>query len=151
MVSRKEDYSYLLDDLREISQEYHWDVVGRVVDNNGVEQNDEVIITKTDFYMGYCFAYRAFEQSKDNTPIKVDRAFIERALSSYGAFNYLINTCLGEYRVYNTVGTGKVSYVPYQALADHIFNYDLLKDSLINYLKQELSNVFEEENTYKKS
>ena len=75
MVAKKEDYSYLLDDLRNISEEYRWDAIGRIVDKEGKEQDDDYIVNKTDFYMYYTYAYRALDYDKDsNMPVKVDRA-----------------------------------------------------------------------------
>lgn len=146
MVAKKEDYSYLLDDLRNISEEYHWDAIGRIVDKEGKEQDDDYIVNKTDFYMYYTYAYRALDYDKDsNKAVKVDRAYIERALTSYGAFNYFINTCVGEYRIYGEIGTGNVTYVPYQPLADYFFNDEGNKEILLDYLYQELGYIFKDE------
>lgn len=148
MVSKKEDYSYLLDELREVSKYYYWDKIGRIVDIDGNEQFDDDIVIKTDFYTEYCFAYKAMDEYNETVKTKINREFIDRALTSYGAFNYFINTCIAEYRVYSDIGTGKVSYIPYQVLADYFFQNEAIKETLMEYLKHVLDYVFDEEKSY---
>lgn len=145
MISKKEDYSYLLDELRSTSYRYYWDTIGRVVNKDREEQTDESIISSTDFYMTYCIAYLMMEKKDNNVEIKIDRAFMDRALTSYGAFNYLINTIISEYRVYGDIGTGKVSYIPYQQMADYLFLNEDIKTIVMEYLKNKLNYIFDEE------
>ncbi len=144
MVSKRCDYSYLLDELRSISNEYHLNVNGKVVNNNGEEKDDSRLIANIKFYIVYCMAYRfadsVYNENKENNSIN-------RALTNYGMFNSFVNNCLGEYRIYGDIGTGNVKYVPYQALADFFFENNVRKDLLKDYLNCELENILSDKNS----
>ena len=139
MISKKVDCSSLLDELRDISNNYYMNNNGEIINKDGEIVNDEEIISKTKLYILYCMAYKVIDEANKKESIKViDKAFITRALTSYGMFNYFINVCLGEYRIYDDIGTGMVSYVPYQPLADFFFENDFRKEILLDYLKKKL-------------
>ena len=92
-------------------------------------------------------AYKDFDEARNDKPVEIiDRAFIDRALASYGLFNYFLNTCVGEYRIFDDIGTGKVTYIPYQPIADYFFSDPMKKEVLMTFLKNELKDVFDNEN-----
>ena len=138
MISKKEDYSYLLDDLGEVSNNYSWNNKGEVVDLNNVVCEDSEIELKIRFFTLYSLAYRYNDSEEENTLPEMTNAYKERILSSYNIFNYFINTCLCEYRIYNDLGTGKVMYYPYQKIADFFFGTKELKSLVLDYLKSEI-------------
>ena len=116
---------------------------GKVVNDQGEVVNDDHIITNTTFYSLYCMAYKSFDEVKNNKQVEViDRAFVDRALSTYGLFNYFLNTCVGEYRIFDEIGTGNVTYEPYQPIADYFFSDPMKKEVLMSFLKNELKDVF---------
>lgn len=143
MVLRREDYSYLLDNLRDIAYNYYLYYNGDIIGKDGKVKTDERLKTCVKFYMLYCLAYKNMMDMQENNPNKyIDRETIIRALASYDMFNYFINTCVGEYCIYDEIGTGMVTYNPYQPLADFFFEDESRKESLMNYLNSELANVF---------
>ena len=137
MISKKGDYSYLLDELKEFYNNYQLTMDDKIFDLNGEEQTDYEITTKLRFARTYCLAYAVVDTIDTKEIPKKSKEYIERVFGSYGMFNYFINTCLGEYRIYEDIGTGKVNYYPYQLLADFFFGLDLMKNILIDYLKIE--------------
>ena len=152
MISKRQDYSYLLDELRNISHQYSLNFDYGIIDKNGEIQHDEHITTKFKFYMIYCLAYKKMDETKEKKSKEcvIDKETIDRALASYGMFNYLVNTCIAEYRIYDDIGTGKVSYIPYEPLANFFFENDYRREVLINYLNNELDYVFSDENGKKR-
>ena len=147
MISKKVDCSSLLDELRDISYNYYMNTKGEVIDKDGNVQDDEHINIKTKFYILYCMAYKALdEMNKQESLSKIDRQFIDRALTTYGMFDYFINVCIAEYRIYDEIGTGIVTYLPYKPLADFFFENNARKMILFNYLKSEILSL-EEENS----
>ena len=151
MIGTRGNFDSLLDMLRDFSYNLYVNKMGIVVDIEGEEVNNERYITLTQFYSLYCLAYKDLDERKENKPIKkIDRKFVDRALSSYGTFNYFINTLIGEYRIYDDIGTGKVTYEPYQPIADFFFNNMAKKEILMTFLKNEIKNVFDEEKTNKR-
>ena len=109
MISKREDYSYLLDTtITDICSSYYLKD-GEVIDDYDNEPvSDKRIINIAKFFSYYCMAYEKFEKKKDNNQSLPDSTLVIRALGSYGIFNSLINNCLGEYRVYGDIGTGNV-------------------------------------------
>ena len=151
MISKKEDYSYLLDDLRSISYNYYLNYNGDIINKNGKIEKDDRIKLCVDFYALYCMAYKKMNDIKEKSPKKnIDRETIIRALASYEIFNYLINICIAEYRLYGDIGTGIVSYIPYEPLFDFFFEDNCRKETLVKYLNNELDNVLNDENTKKR-
>lgn len=152
MISKRQDYSHLLDNLRNISHQYSLNFDYDVIDKNGVLQQDERIVNSFKFYMLYCMAYKRMDEIKENNSKEcvMDKETINRALASYGMFNYLINTCIAEYRIYGDIGTGRVSYIPYESVADFFFENAYRKEMLKNFFNNELASILNDENIKKR-
>ncbi len=151
MSFKKQDYSYLLDNLRDLSRVYSLDLTGEVINKDGQVENNERVKNSLKFDILYCMAYRKMDTYREKNPSNTfDRQTVDRALASYGMFTYFINTCVGEYGIYDDIGTGEVTYIPYQPLADFFFEDETRKEILMNYLRDELKNVFENESDKKR-
>ena len=135
MISRRENYSYLLDKLRNIYDN---------LNNGSREKKDERIIASMNFCYLYCLAYKALKTNNTDTFDK-KKNYYELALSDYNTFNSFVNNCVKEYKLYSDVGTGEMVYIPYQILADSFFENDTSKAILMDYLNIELSDVINEE------
>lgn len=142
-MTKREDYSSLLNTLKEISTINYY-----ALDNNELE--DEELIINSLFCKYYCFAYAHMIGVRDNRDCPINRASIDQALSNYDVFNYFLNTCVDEYMLYDDIGTGKVVYVPYQPLADYFFSNPFRKEVLVNYVKNELLEKYNNEETKKR-
>ena len=143
MVFEVKDYSFLLDNLKRISENYSIDGSGNIVNKDGDIETNEYIIINTKFYNLYCMAYKDLAEVLDNYPIEtIDRAFINRALSDYHTFNRFINNCIVEYKMYDDLGTQKISYTPNSVLSRGCFRN---KWVVYDYLKCELSEIFNNE------
>ena len=92
MISKRNDYSFLLDDLRATEEKYYVNNYGRIVDIDDKTVNDERIILNTKFYTLYCMAYKHFAEVIDNYPVDdaMSEKFIKRALSDNVVFNSFI-------------------------------------------------------------
>lgn len=126
MVLKKQDYSNLLLELMNIA--------------NSNYQNDEKVFVNSMFAKCYCYAYMRGVYNQDNFLINKD--LVDEVLSNHKVFNYFINTCIMEYNIYGEVGSGKITYAPYQRLADFFFEDENRKEILINYLQSEIKDVF---------
>ena len=133
---KREDYSYLLDELSDIVYGYRYKY-GVLVDKNDEPVSDD-INKKNGFYLLYNHAYCFADDTNTESTVREDYEpfFI---LKSYDMFNFLINTMLMEYQVYNDVGTGKVNYFPYEKMAEYLFSgeeheYNDTKKTIIDYL-----------------
>ena len=142
MISKRNDYSFLLDDLKATAEKYYVNNYGRVVDIDDKLVNDETIILNTKFYTLYCMAYKNLAEAIDNYPIDnaMNEEFIKRALSDIDVFNSFINNCVSEYNMYNSVGTGYIMYFPYGLLSDFFFKNMIRTRILTQYLNNELAN-----------
>ncbi len=137
MDSINEEY-YLLDELSKIVYSTRFDGYGKLVDQNGNPVSDEIDL-KYDFYLiynhAYCFADDGLTEAivgDDYEPFFI--------LKSYEMFNFLIKQMIEEYKMYNDIGTGNVSYHPYEKMAEYLFSetkYEFVntKEVIINYLK----------------
>ena len=153
MISRKEDYSYLLNELGKYSNNFKL-LDGKIVDNNGKEFEDESIVTKIKFYLLYANAYKYNDDNSFRDEDILDGDYYQGLiLCSYDMFNYLINVFIKEYQVYGDIGTGNVIYYPYQKMADYLigknfvgdhyyFQPEQAKETVIDYIKT----VFDLEN-----
>ena len=151
MTFKKQDCGYLLDDLREASYKYYVNNNGEILDINGEIQNDERVIRNVKFYILYCMAYKNMDDmNKTKTSNVIEKELINRALASYGMFNYLINICIAEYRLYDEIGTGKITYAPYQKVADFFFENETRKAFLVDYLASNFEEICEIENAKKR-
>ena len=137
MNSKREDYSYLLDELSSIVYGYRCKE-GVLVDENDEPVSDD-INKKDAFYLLYNHAYTYADTyaTEDTVGDDYEPFFV---LKSYDEFNFLINTMLREYQVFNDVGTGKVSYYPYEKMAEYLFSgeeyeFNDTKKTIINYLE----------------
>lgn len=138
MVSKRRECLSLLNNLRMIAENFKINEEGFVVDQNGEQETNEANIIRMKFCVLYVSAYKHLLESFDNKlTYVINEEFVNRALSDYGVFRSFINNCVIEYNMYNTVGTGNISYFPFQALADELVNIRT-KDFLIDYLKCEL-------------
>ncbi len=144
-MSSRKDYRYLLEELRDYVYNYSINQNGEVIDKSGNIVNDELTIANVDFLIEYSMAYETFDEKSANDKNKVNISYGERVLSSYGVFNNLINNLVSEYNVYGYIGTGYVSYSPYQDIAEYLFNNSYR--ILIKYLKL---NVLNNEKSYAK-
>lgn len=132
MISKRENYNYLLDNLREVTEEYY----------TKKDINEEVYSTSiVMFSQLYCLAYRYKNGIVGQVSNDKKNEFAYYALNDYNTFNSFINNCVNEYRMYNELGTGKVLYVPYQELADFFFSDNYYKSVLTNYLRSELEEL----------
>ena len=127
MFFKKDDYSYSLYVLKKVAS-------NNVAD---LDLDDETLYTYSVFYKVYTFAYAYLLKNKNKAKVTVNKKMVEKALSSYVIFNYFINTCATEYEIYNDIGTGDITYEPYQPLADFFFINPDNKELLISYLKKE--------------
>lgn len=141
MISKRNDYSFLLDDLKETAEKYYVNDYGRVVDIDDKLVDDERIILNTKFYTLYCMAYKHLVEAIDNYPIDdaMDEGFVKRALSDDNVFNSFINNCVSEYKIYNSVGTGYIMYFPYNLVSDFFFENMIRTRLLTQYLNNELA------------
>lgn len=132
------EYDSWLEELQIISRNYQLDLIGDVFDNEDKIQTDENICLKTSMYFAYCNAYKNYINEIEK-PLKVDDiAIYTRALYDYGVFNSFISNCIIEYRMYNHIGTGKISYNPYYDIAEFFFK-DLSKVKILEeYIKNKL-------------
>ena len=137
MISQREDFGYLLDRLKEIANINYFEV-----DDNEIDS--ESILTYSRFYQYYVYAYAYMLRVRNKKDSLINHDMVDRALSNYGIFNYFINTCIGEYKMYDDIGTGKVIYAPYQPLADFFFESEEKKEILMNYLRKEFKVIFNE-------
>ena len=143
MISNRQNYSYLLDNLKEIANTNYYNL-----DNDEIDSESIIIYSK--FYQYYVYAYAYMLRVRDKKVSLFNRDMVDRALSNYGVFNYFINTCIGEYSIYDDIGTGKIVYAPYQPIADFFFENEDRKEVLMNYLKKELYQVFNQEKPIKR-
>ena len=143
MISKRCDYSLLLDNLKIIVDNYSYDSIGQIIDKNGKVYDDERIATDLMFYYQYAMAFNRLdsEDEVDDT-ICNDKKFANCVLTSYGIFNSFINNCAAEFRIFEDIGTGKITYAPYQQLADFFFENEIRKGILMDYLTCELSMLF---------
>ena len=124
---------------------------GDILDINGEIQNDEQVIRNVKFCLLYCMAYKNMDDMNEKKKANISEIeVIKRALASYGMFNYLINVCIAEYRLYDDIGTGKITYAPYQQLADFFFENETRKSFLVDYLVNNFEEIREIENTKKR-
>ena len=145
MISQREDYSYLLDELSKISGMYRL-YYGKIVDLNGEEFKDETIKDKVEFYILYSYAYQKNDGHWGINEDVFDGDYYQAMiLCSYNMFNYLINIFLKEYQVYGDIGTGNISYFPYEKAANYLLGIaeaeenmhstsEVSKEITINYL-----------------
>ena len=136
MYPKRDNYNYLLDELGSIVYGYRYKD-GRRVDKEGNPVSDEINI-KDSFYLLYNHAYCYADDPSVELTVGDDYEPFY-ILKSYDEFNFLINTMLMEYRVFNDVGTGKVSYFPYEKMAEYLFSEekyenDNTKKTIIDYL-----------------
>lgn len=108
MISLNKDYSYLLDKIRE--------EVNRNPLNVRLDDNE--------YGLYYTFAYNYFYAyiyllEKRNIPVGDNIRDV--IFSDYNTFNSFINNCVKEYEMFDEIGTGKVTYFPYQELADFLY------------------------------
>ena len=135
MISKIRDYTCLLTKLREIANTKYFEIDRDEIDN-------DTFITYSMFCQYYCYAYAYLLKVRDNKDYLIDRNLVDQALNSYTIFNYFINTSVKEYMLYDDIGVGKITYAPYQPLADFFFETDDKKEILMRYLRKELSDVF---------
>ena len=144
MISKRHDFSDLLNKLKFISENYYINDKGIVISKNGDEVKDENIITSINFYILYSLAYKKMIEIVDN--VKIDSAinieYINFVLSKSGVFNSFINNCISEFNMYEKIGTGYISYIPYKPLADYIFENEKRKSILYDYLNIEMKDYF---------
>ena len=138
MITKNEDYTYLLTKLREIANTKYFELDRDEIDN-------DTFVTYSMFCQYYCYAYANLLKMRDNKEYLIDRNLVDQALTSYQIFNYFINLCTHEYMIYDDIGTGNITYMPYQPLADFFFENKDKKEILMRYLRKELSNVFGKE------
>lgn len=142
MVSRRNDYSYLLNNLNLMAENYHINDNGLVVNLNNEEEKDGYVILNTQFYTLYCMAYKRFIEVVENVNIDYfNKGIIDRALSDYRTFNSFINNCICEYLMYDKIGTGYISYFPFKPLADFIMENSENKKVLTDYIICELEKL----------
>ncbi len=146
------DYSYLLDNLKQVASHYYFNNEGLIVSYDGRVEKDFRIVINAEFYNLYRRAYKELmEKGCDCKISENNRDLVNHMLMDYDKFNYFINTCIGEYQLYNDIGTGKVSYIPYQSLADFFFKNDVKKGILKTYLKVELKDTLEMNQSFGKT
>ena len=134
----KMEYDSWLEELQNICRNYQLDLIGDVFDNENKIQTDENICLKTSMYFAYCNAYKYYIYEMER-PLKADdNAIYTRALYDYGIFNSFISNCVIEYRMYNHIGTGKISYYPYYDIADFFFKEFSKVKILEEYIKNKL-------------
>ena len=132
MISKKNNYNYLLDSLRDMTIDYY---IKR-------DNNLEVFANSTIMFSSiYCLAYRNMHGVVGEMDNKKKQEYTYYALNDYGTFNSFINNCVNEYRMYNDIGTGNVLYIPYQELADFFFNDVYYKSILKNYVITQLEDI----------
>ncbi len=149
MISKRNDFSHILDDLFIASQNYNLNSDGVVVNHDNQEIKDDSVIYNTKMYTLYCMAYKEVAELRDGCPIKnINNDFIKRVLTDYDTFNSFVNNCIVEFNMYNGVGTGNISYFPNDALAKYFFsdiNRTMFLDNYLcvvlkDYLNNELVN-----------
>lgn len=120
MVSRVEDYGYLLNELKEL-------VLANPLKTN---LSEEEFVIKSVFAINYFHAYlymlnKRGKQINANT-IKRD------VFSDYQTFNSLMNNFAKEKEMYDDIGTGEMIYFPNHELVEYFFNERM--NALKNYL-----------------
>ena len=153
MMSKRKDFSYLLEKFRNVYENYHVDRHGVIVDKNHEILMNQNTLSCVYFCNLYCEAYREFAKLVDYTRNNkmVDdsnykgKEFVNRVLSDDKVFNSFMNNLIIEYKMYDQVGTGKISYTPFSVISDYIFeNYERTY-IIYAFLKNELKNVIEED------
>ena len=125
MISRKEDFSYLLDELNNISSQFYFKN-GEIVDLNGEIIKDNSIINKIQFYLLYSYAFQNNDTDNfcANKDIMDHDLYQATILGSYDMFNCVINTFLKEYQLYGDIGTKNIVYFPYEKVFKFLLGID---------------------------
>lgn len=144
MISGKKDCSDYLDELRLFSKNYRISEKGEIVDKEGNVVTDQHIIRKTKFYILYCLAYKALDEATKMEEVEMNQNLIDRALGNYSLFNYLINVAIAEYQIYDEIGTGILTYLPYEQAAAFFFEDEGRRKVFSDYV---IFEIMELENT----
>ena len=139
MVSKRRECLSLLNNLRTVADNYKINSEGLVIYKDGEQETNEKNIIRMKFCVLYVSAYKHFLESIDDKTYEINEEFVQRALSDYGVFRSFINNCVVEFNMYDTIGTGNISYFPYQALAKELIDFNN-KQFIVDYLMCELGN-----------
>lgn len=136
------DYGFLLDNLKNIHENYSLNIDGKVLNKNGEIVEDKQIIINAKFCTLYYIAYKNVAEVLDGYHIdNISDGLINRALGDYETFNSFINNCICEYRMYKYIGSGNILYFPRQELADCFFQNINTRKVLTDYLNCELQRI----------
>ena len=134
---KRKEYLEELRNLRTVAENLKVDNNSILVDKNGEVEKNEGNIIRMKFCILYVLAYKKFLESIDNKgTFEVNDGFVERVLSDYNIYRSIINNSIVEYNMYNQIGTGNISYFPYQVLANSLFNEKNIP-TVTSYLKSE--------------
>ena len=143
MKKERFDCSFLLNNLRYAY--FNYDV------NKDSKGRNSFLANNYKFSIVYCLAYRTLYRMDSIDPAdNMDNYYIAKALSDYGIFNSFMNNCINEYNIYGDVGTGKISYAPYESLALYIFNSPTRKKTFMDFIIGDNKSLDNEDSPKKK-